>query len=209
MTVAERPPIYLPSGKGWKASYALTFTTDLVHEIYLLGAIQGSPIAAKTLSVDNTANGSACQVNIRGATSIVPPYALAYIDCAEQMNVQITAGAAAATIAVDVLTYVVAESIIAKKVANVGGQPPISVVGSFTVNPGSVNIPTKILSLGAGITSYLTLTCTGANLYFGFTSAVNVGGGVSGAAININMDSNLQELWVKADALSLVSWSGG
>lgn len=194
--VSERPPIFVPSGKGFKASYALTFSSDLQHHIYLGGMIQGDSIEAKTLSVDNTANGTPCTVTLRGDSKPVAPFTLAYIDCSNALDVVITGGASSATVAVDVLTYTVQEQTIVKKVANVGGLPPIVVFGSGSL---SYNTATKIVSIGAGVTTYVTLTnlsTSAGPMNFGFTNATNMGQISVGGQLQIPMDSAINELWI-------------
>lgn len=207
MTVAERPPIFIPSGKGFKAVYNLTFATDLVRSVYLIGSLQGDTIPARTLSVDNSANGSACNVNLNGATTLVAPFSLAYVDCTGASDVLITGGASAATVTLEVLTYVVAESVIVKKVANVGGLPPITVFGNTSAPAG---VPKKIISLGAGVTAYLTFYGDGANSgQWGFTSACNVGF-YNTTPQTISMDSAIQEFWVLQNvATANLYYTGG
>lgn len=210
MTVAERPPVFVASGKGFKCTYPLTFTTDLVHEIYLLGSLQGDPIAAKTLSVDNTANSTVAMVNIRGDTTPVAPFTLAYIGCDGQTSVQITGGTSNALISVDVLTEVVKDQTIVKKSSTIGGLPPI------VLNGGPLNLggtPQNIVPLNSGVTAYCTITAaTGgpSNVKWGFTSACSDGVILNGQSGTIPMDSSTRTLWVTNDVgLAVIYYLAG
>jgi hypothetical protein len=194
--IAESPLLFTPSGKGFKAHYALSFASDLMHLIHLLGDVQGNVVEAKTLMVDNTANSSACSLNLRGRSVLVAPYTLQYVDCSGAPDVVVTGGSASAQIALDILTYTVAEQAIIKKSLNVGGLPPVSV---SQLNGTFSNTPLKVLSIGSPVTSFVDLTNSSSNSYpmnWGFDSSCSTGQIAIGATYHISMSCDSQELWI-------------
>jgi hypothetical protein len=209
--IAESPPLFTPSGKGFKAHYALSFSSDLVHLVYLRGDIQGAGVEAKTLLVDNTANSSVCTLNLRGRNVMIAPYSQQYVDCSGAPDIVVTGGSATATVSLDVLTYAVTEQTIVKKTLNVGGLPPIGIAKLNQLIP--TNVPTKVLSIGDPVTSFVDLSSTGTcpNLYWGFNSNCSSGVIAINNSYHISMSCDSQELWVKpaGDGQGAYSLIGG
>jgi hypothetical protein len=193
--IAESPLIFTPSGKGFKAHYALNFSSDLVHLIPLFGDVQGAGIEAKTLLVDNTANPNACSLNLRGRVVMVAPYTQQYIDCSGALDVVITGGSATASVSLDVLTYTMPEQTLVKKTLNVGGLPPISV----SINDIVYATAKKALSIGSPITSFVDLFNADATngLLWGFDSSCSNGTVNANSSYHISMSCDSQELWLK------------
>jgi hypothetical protein len=197
--ISEAPPIFVPSGPGFKASYSLTFSSDPDHCIHLMGSLQGDAVSAKTLAVDNGGNSAGCTVKLRGKTVPVPAYAIAYVDCGGALDAVISSNSSTAKIAVDVLTYSMPEQIIAKKTLNVGGLPPVAVNKSGLV----YTTPVKVLSIGDPVTAYADLSCTGASsssgsIKWGFSSSTFIANVSNGATYRINMSCENSELWIYA-----------
>jgi hypothetical protein len=199
--ISEAPPIFVPSGPGFKASYSLTFSSDFDHCIHLLGSLQGDAVSAKTLKVDNGGNSAGCTVTLRGKSVPIPAYSVAYVDCEGALDAVISCNSSTAKIGVDVLTYSMPEQIIVKKTLNVGGLPPIVVNKT-----GTVNSITKVLSIGDPITTYVNLTCTGgsstsAYLNWGFSSSPSsLSGKVAyNTTYTISMSCENTELWLNGN----------
>jgi hypothetical protein len=194
--IAESPLLFTPSGKGFKAHYALSFSSDLVHLIPLFGDVQGVGIEAKTLLVDNTANSSACSLNLRGRVVMVAPYTQQYIGCSGAPDAVITGGSATASVSVDVLTYSLPEQTLVKKTLNVGGLPPIAVSINDTVSATAK----KVLSIGSPITNFADLFNADATygLLWGFDSSCSNGMVNANSSYHISMSCDSQELWLKA-----------
>jgi hypothetical protein len=194
--IAESPLLFTPSGKGFKAHYALSFSSDLVHLIPLFGDVQGAGIEAKTLLVDNTANSNACSLNLRGRVVIIVPYAQQYVDCSGAPDVVIIGGSPAANVSLDVLTYTMPEQTLVKKTLNVGGLPPISV----SINDVVYATAKNALSIGSPITSFVDLFNTDAThgLSWGFDSSCSNGTINANSSYHISMSCDSQELWLKA-----------
>jgi spore coat protein U-like protein len=197
--ISEAPPIFVPSGPGFKASYSLTFSSDFDHCIHLFGSLQGDAVSAKTLAVDNGSNTAGCTVTLRGKSVPVPAYSVAYVDCEGALDAVISSNSSTAKIAVDVLTYSKPEQIITKKTLNVGGLPPIAItkVGIAYSNAS------RVLAVGDPVTSYVTLTCTGgsstnAYLSWGFNSSTSTGRVAINTSYTINMSCENSELWLGA-----------
>jgi hypothetical protein len=196
--ISEAPPIFIPSGPGFKASYSLTFSSDFDHCIHLFGSLQGDAVSAKTLKVDNGGNSAGCVVTLRGKTVPVPAYAIAYVDCGGALDAVISSNSSTSKIAVDVLTYSMPEQIIAKKTLNVGGLPPVAVSKSGNVTATTI----KVLSIGDPVTAYADLTCTNASstggIYWGFSSSNVLGSVTYNNTYRISMSCESTELWLTA-----------
>jgi hypothetical protein len=198
--ISEAPPIFVPSGPGFKASYSLTFSSDTDHCIHLFGSLQGDAVSAKTLVVDNGSNSAGCTVTLRGKTVPVPGFAIAYVDCEGELDAVISSNVATAKISVDVLTYSKTEQIISKKTLNVAGLPPVSVKKSGTVDNRTA---IKVLSIGDPVMSFVNLTCPGAassieGVTCGFSSDNFFAQVYEGSSYNINISCENNELWLKA-----------
>jgi hypothetical protein len=192
--ISEAPPIFVPSGPGFKASYSLTFSSDLDHCIHLLGSLQGDAVSAKTLAVDNGSNSAGCRVTLRGKTVPVPAYAIAYVDCEGALDVVVTGGSSGAAINVDVLTYSRPEQTIIKKNLSMGGLPPPSVIVAMdTILPNASN---RILSIGSGVNFYADLIATTTTAVYGYTSTQNLGSLNSSSYTRVLVDTTYQELWI-------------
>jgi hypothetical protein len=197
--ISEAPPIFVPSGPGFKASYSLTFSSDFDHCIHLLGSLQGDAVSAKTLKVDNGGNSAGCVVTLRGKAVPVPAYAVAYVDCEGALDAVISSNSSTSKIAVDVLTYPMQEQIIVKKTLNVGGLPPVAVSKSGSISTAS----TKILSIGDPVTAFVDLICTQQNtsdggIYWGFNSSNHMGLVNMNTTYRISMSCENSELWIVA-----------
>jgi hypothetical protein len=197
--ISEAPPIFVPSGPGFKASYSLTFSSDTDHCIHLFGSLQGDAVSAKTLKVDNGGNSAGCVVTLRGKTVPVPAYAVAYVNCEEALDAVISSNSSTAKIGVDVLTYSMPEQIIVKKTLNVGGLPPVAISKSGSLN----STPAKILSIGDPITAFVDLFCpqsstTSGGVKWGFTSSNFIGSVAYNTTYRISMSCETSELWLVA-----------
>jgi hypothetical protein len=194
--ISEAPPIFVPSGPGFKASYSLTFSSDPDHCIHLFGSLQGDAVSAKTLMIDNGANSAGCRVTLRGKSVPVPAYAVAYVDCGGALDAVISSNSSTAKIGVDVLTYSMPEQIIAKKTFSSGGLPPIAVSKSGRVD----KTPTKILSIGEPVTAFVDLTAyngdSDGGLKWGFSSTNTIAALTNGSTYRISMTCESLELWV-------------
>lgn len=191
--VSENPPIFTPSGKGFKASYSLTFASDLQHHIYLMGGIQGDSVESKTLKIDNGKNASACVITLRGQDVPVGPYTVQYVDCRGVLDVIIKGGSPTALILVDVLTYVISENATINKNISIGGLPPISYVASLvTVNPGGNY---NVLPLGTAVSFYVDVSVGSTTAFWGFASGQNLGGLTNGVTSRILIDCSANPLW--------------
>jgi hypothetical protein len=196
--ISEAPPIFVPSGPGFKASYSLTFSSDSDHCIHLMGSLQGDAVSAKTLMVDNGSNSAACRVTLRGKSVPIPGFAIAYVDCEGELDAVISSNVGTAKIGVDVLTYSRPEQIISKKTLNVAGLPPVSVSKSGTVDNTTA---IKVLSIGDPVMSFVNLTCTGASstavgISCGFSSNNFFAQVYQGSSYNISMSCENNELWL-------------
>jgi hypothetical protein len=197
--ISEAPPIFVPSGPGFKASYSLTFSSDTDHCIHLFGSLQGDAVSAKTLKVDNGGNSAGCVVTLRGKTVPVPAYAVAYVNCEEALDAVISCNSSTAKIGVDVLTYSMSEQIIVKKTLNVGGLPPIAVSKSGSISTAS----TRVLAVGEPVTAFVDLICTQQNtsdggIYWGFSSSNHMGLVNMNTTYRISMSCENSELWIVA-----------
>jgi hypothetical protein len=197
--ISEAPPIFVPSGPGFKASYSLTFSDDPDHCIHLFGSLQGDAVSAKTLMVDNGSNSAGCRVTLRGKSVPVPGFAIAYVDCEGELDAVISSNAPTAKISVDVLTYSKPEQIISKKTLNVAGLPPVSVNKSGTVDNRTA---IKVLSIGDPVIAFVNFTCVGASdnnvgIDCGFSSNNFFARIFQGTSQNMSMSCENNELWVK------------
>jgi hypothetical protein len=195
--ISEAPPIFVPSGPGFKASYSLTFSSDFDHCIHLFGSLQGDAVSAKTLAVDNGSNSAGCTVTLRGKSIPIPAYSVAYVDCEGELDAVISSNSATSKISVDVLTYSKPEQIITKKTLNVGGLPPVAISKSGT----ATSTPTKVLSIGEPVTAFVDLiTGTGSSanaaVGWGFSSSNMLGTVQQNSSYRISMNCETNELWL-------------
>jgi hypothetical protein len=196
--ISEAPPIFVPSGPGFKASYSLVFSSDPDHCIHLFGSLQGDAVSAKTLAVDNGSNSAGCTVTLRGKSVPIPGFAIAYVDCEGELDAVISSNAPTAKINVDVLTYSKPEQVIAKKTLNVAGLPPVSVNKSGTVDNKTA---IKVLSIGDPVMSFVNLSCIGSasttvGIGYGFSSNNFLGDVNQGSSYTISMSCENNELWL-------------
>jgi hypothetical protein len=121
------------------------------------------------------------------------------VNCEDALDAVISSNSSTAKIGVDVLTYSMPEQIIVKKTLNVGGLPPVAISKAGKV----ASSPTKVLSVGDPITTYVDLSCTSANnssntLRWGFNSSNYVAEVLIGSTYTISMSCESSELWLYA-----------
>lgn len=195
--IAGLPPIFVAAGsRGFKASYSLTFAADINYLIYLHGGLQGDSVVAKTMKIDNSRNGSACTISMRGDSQPIPAYTTQYVDCVDALDAVISAGSNSSIINIEILTYSIPESSITNKNLSVGSKPPISYSSGIL---SVYTVATKYLSLNSPITSYVDIAVnpsSGAGVKWGFTSATTNGEIGVGGTYSVNMDGSINELWI-------------